>query len=207
MIKSFKSIKIILFSFLTIGLSAQENAPKVEEKKVQEVINVDADPIPMPPNEDGSIPENTAPAKPMAADELLKRAINYVKVENPKYVKTNRVTASSRSECLISFNYKPKELNPVADTEGKFTMHVSIEAKEGKYRYTISKVNHVAKNPEFSGGDVYNEIPKCGSMKLPPEMWKRMRGEAMKHVTLVTSDLKEFMKKPSTEPIGNSDEW
>lgn len=207
MIKSFKSINIVLFSILTLGLSAQETAPKVEEKKIQEVINMDADPVPLPPNEDGSVPENTAPAKPMAAEELLKRAINFVKIENPKYTKTNRVNTSSKAECLVSFNYKPKELNPQADVEGKFTMHISIEAKEGKYRYTISKVNHVAKNPDFSGGDVYSEIPKCGSMKLPPEMWKKMRGEALKHVTVVTNDLKEFMKRPSTAPLGNGDEW
>jgi hypothetical protein len=85
-------------------------------------------------------------------------------------------------------------------------MHVSIDAKEGKYRYTISKLSHNAKNAEYTGGDIYSEVPKCGSMKLPPDMWKRIKSEALKQSGLLATDLKEAMKISSTTPV-NSDEW
>lgn len=205
MIQKIKNCFLIAFLAFTYSISAQEVA-KTDEKKIQEVINLEADPPAVEPLPDGSIPENNTPPKPLPQADVLKRAINFVKLENPKYTKTNRVNSGTKAECIISFPYKPKELNPQADVEGSFTMHVSIDAKEGKYRYTISKLMHVAKNPDFSGGDVYSEVPKCGSMKLPSEMWKRMRGESLKYLTIVSNDIKEFMIKSATE-ASNADEW
>ncbi|HRG02339.1 MAG TPA: hypothetical protein PKZ75_14570 [Bacteroidia bacterium] len=193
---------ITFFSVSTI--SAQE--AKKEENKIQEVVTMTADPLPLTPNADGSLPVDTNPPKGMAASEILKRAVNFVKAENKKYTKGNGVTTGSKAECVVTFNYKPKELNPTADVQGTITMHVSIDAKEGKYRYTISKISHNAKNAEYTGGDIYNEVPKCGSMKLPPDMWKRIKGEAFKQSGVLANDIKEAMKISSTTPV-NSDEW
>ena len=145
----------ILFSINS--LSAQE--AKTDEKKIQEVISLMADPVSLPPNEDGSLPVDTNPPKGMASGEILKRAVNFVKIESIKYKKGNGVTTGSKAECVVTFNYKPKELNPVADVQGTITMHLSIDAKEGKYRYTISKISHNAKIADYSGGDVYSEVP------------------------------------------------
>ena len=185
-------------------VSAQE--AKKDENKIQEVINITADAVSMPPNADGSIPVDTMPAKGMASSEILKRAVNFVKAESKKYTKGNGVTTGTKAECIVTIAYKPKELNPVADVQGTITMHVSIDAKEGKYRYTISKINHNSKNAEYTGGDVYNEVPKCGSMKLPPDLWKRIKSEALKQSGVLANDIKEAMKISSTTPV-NADEW
>lgn len=193
---------IILFSINR--LSAQE--AKTDEKKIQEVVALMADPVSMPPDAEGNIPVDTNPPKGMAASEILKRAVNFVKIESKKYSKGNGVTTGSKAECVISFPYKPKELNPTADVQGTISMHVSIDAKEGKYRYTISKISHNAKNADYSGGDVYSEVPKCGSMKMPPDIWKRIRSEAFKQSAIVVADLKDGMLISSTTPV-NSDEW
>ncbi|MDF2448312.1 MAG: hypothetical protein K0R26_816 [Bacteroidota bacterium] len=185
-------------------LSSQE--AKTDEKKIQEVVSLMADPVSLPPNEDGSVPVDTNPPKGMAASEILKRAVNFVKNESKKYTKSNGVTTANKAECLVSFPYKPKELNPTADVQGTISMHVSIDAKEGKYRYTISKLSHNAKSSDFSGGDIYNEVPKCGSMKMPPDLWKRIRSEAFKQSAIVVADLKEAMQVSSSTPV-NSEEW
>ena len=184
----------------------ESQEPKKDEKKIQEVINLTADPISTPPNADGSMSVDTNPPKGMAASEILKRAVNFARIESSKYTKGNAVTSGSKAEFVATFSYKPKELNPSADVQGTITMHLSIEAKEGKYRYTISKINHNAKNIDYRGGDVYSEVPECGSMKLPPEIWKRIRGEAFKQSAVLASDLKEAMKISSSTPV-NSDEW
>lgn len=188
----------------SLAVVAQE--AKKDEKKIQEVITMMADPKPLPPDADGNVPVDTTGPKPMGQSEILKRAVYFVKIESKKYTKGNGVTTGSKAECVASFNYKPKELNPQADVQGTFTMHVSIEAKEGKYRYTISKLSHNAKNPEYTGGDVYSEVPKCGSMKLPPDLWKRLRSEALKNAGIVVEDIKESMKHSSDEKQ-NEDEW
>jgi hypothetical protein len=195
----------VVVLFFVNTTSAQE-AKKDDVKKIQEVVILIADPIPSTPNADGSLAVDTNPPKEMASSEILKRAINFVKMESTKYIKGNRVTTGSKAECLVTFNYKPKELNPVADVQGTITMHISIEAKEGKYRYTISKINHNAKNVDFTGGDIYSEVPACGSMKLPSDLWNRIRREAIKHTGELANDLKEAMKISSTTTV-NSDEW
>ncbi len=194
----------IAFLFSVSHLSAQEL--KKEEKKIQEVIALIADPISLPPDAEGNIMADTNPPKGMNVSEILKRAINFAKIESTKYTKGNAVTTGSKAEFVATFLYKPKELNPAADVQGAITMHLSIEAKEGKYRYTISKINHNSKNPECKGGDIYGEVPECGSMKLPPDVWKRIRSEAIKHSGILAADLKEAMKIPSSTPV-NSDEW
>lgn len=188
----------------TTSMIAQE--AKKDEKKIQEVINLDADPKPQVALADGSIPLDTSGAKPMDQSEILKRAINFVKLETTKYSKGNGVTTASKAEFLATFKYKPKELNPQADVEGSFSMHVSIEAKQGKYRYSISKINHVARNADFSGGDIYSEVPKCGSMKLPSAMWKLMRSEAIKQAMVIAGEIKDAMKVPSNAKV-DKDEW
>lgn len=204
--KTFTKISLSI-AFLMVAISSQAQEPKKEDKKIQEVVQMEADPKPVTPNADGSFPEVApAPPIPMAQQEILKRAINFVKVESVKYDKTNGVTTGSKAECVAVFKFKPKELNPKAEVEGTFTIHISIEAKDGKYRYVISKVNHVSKNAEYSGGDITNEVPACGSMKLPPDMWKKMRSQANKDIAIVVADLKEAMKISSDVPV-NNDEW
>lgn len=194
----------VLMTTVTCGY-AQESVKK-DDKKIQEVVNMTADPVAMEPNPDGSIPVDTGAPKPMAKAEILKRAVNWVKLENPKYIKATGVTSGSKAECVVTFAYKPKELNPEADVQGTFSMHISIEAKEGKYRYTISKILHNAKNATYTGGDVQNDVPQCGSLKLGSDLWKKIRSEALKDANIVIADLKEGMKKPSTEVV-NTDEW
>lgn len=187
------------------SLSAQDGK---DNNKIQEVVALDGTPAPAPA--DGSAPaaDTVAPAlKPLVSSEILKRAVNWVKIENPKYTKSNGVNSGSKAECVVTCKYKPKELNPQADVEGTITMHMSIEAKDGKYRYTISKITHNSKNADMSGGDLYSEVPKCGSMKLPPDLWKKIKSEGMKDAGIVASDLKEAMKISSDAQPGDKDEW
>jgi hypothetical protein len=201
-----KFVCIYLFTLLFSGnfLLAQET--KKDVNKIQEVISLTSDPVSSPPNADGSIVVDTTPPKGMAASEILKRAVNFVKSESSKYIKGNGVTTGEKAECIVTFAYKPKELNPVADVQGTITMHLSIEAKEGKYRYTVSKINHNAKISDNSGGDVFNEVPKCGSMFLPSDLWKRIKSEALKQSATLISDVKEAMKVSSSKST-NADEW
>jgi hypothetical protein len=200
------STLVYSFAFLfTVNiLSAQET--KKQDHKIQEVVNMTADPLPLTPNADGSLPVDTNPQKGMAASEILKRAVNFAKIETTNYTKGNGITTGSKVEFIATFAYKPKELNPTVDAQGTITMHLSIEAKEGKYRYTISKINHNSKNTDYRGGDVYSEVPECGSMKMPPEIWKRIKSEAIKQTGVLANDLKDAMKISSTTPL-NSDEW
>jgi hypothetical protein len=156
---------------------------KKEETKLTEVITTD------------SVPAN----------ELLKRAVNFVKVESTKYSKTNGVTTGSKAEFTANFPVKPKDLNPQTDFTGKLIMKVVVECKDSKYRYTISQLKHVSLSGKTTAGSIDNVVPECGSMGMSDVTWKKLRGEMMKDANIVLADLKEAMQKSSTE--SNKDDW
>jgi hypothetical protein len=162
---------------------ADEFAKKKPETKLTEVIPTDS----------------------MAAAELLKRAVNWIKVESPKYKKLSGTTTSSKAECTASFPVKPKELNPEVDYTGKITMKVVIECKDSKYRYTVSDIKHLSKNGRTTAGSIDNEVPECGSMAMHDLVWKKLKGEALTDAAQVVLDLKAGMSQIATDT--NKDEW
>jgi hypothetical protein len=145
------------------------------------------------------------PTDSVASGELLKRAVNWIKVESPKYKKSSGTTTGSKAECSASFPVKPKELNPEVDYTGKITMKVVVECKDSKYRYTISEIQHISKSGKANGGNIDNMVPECGSMTMNDLVWKKLKGEALKGAALVATDLKAGMSKLSTDVP--TDEW
>lgn len=178
----FAPLKIVLFIafFSVAALRAQttpstESVPQTKETKLTEVITTDS----------------------VASSELVKRAIHYVQVETPRYVKSGGVSAGSKAECHVAFAVKPKELNPVCDYSGKINMRVIVECKDSKYKYTIDQIKHVSLTGKASMGGIDNIIPECGSMIMPDLTQKKLKGEALKYAGWVANDIKEAMKQAS----------
>lgn len=134
---------------------------------------------------------------------ILERAINWAKIENPRYTKTNRVSSGTRVECVATFTTKPKQLNPEFDYTGKISMKVSIEVKDGRYRYVIYNIQHKSDSGKVNGGSIDNLVPESGSMAMDDITWKKLKGEAIRNAQIVVNDIKEFMSKDNT----NNDEW
>ncbi len=146
----------------------------------------------------------TIPTDSVPGTELLKRAVNWVKLDVPKYDKLNGLSTSGKVECTASFSIAPKELNPQCDHTGTITFKVVIECKDRKYRYTISHIKHTSKSGKTSGGNFDNVVPDCGSMIMTELQWKKVKGEAIKCVNFVINDIKEAMVLDSK---GFGDEW
>ena len=138
------------------------------------------------------------------AKELLNRATYWAQKKHPKYDKQNAVGGSARVELDAEFKIKPKELNPPFDYTGKIVMHVKVEVKDGKYKYTINKIKHIADNRKNSGGDITKDIPECGSISLPEMTWRKIKGEAIHNAHMLADDLKDAMSTPYK---ASSDEW
>jgi len=138
------------------------------------------------------------------ASELVKRAVNWVKLETPKYEKTSGVTTSGKAECIAVFKVKPKELNPQCDYTGTISMKVVIECRESKYKYIVSQMKHKSTSGKTSMGSIDNTIPECGSMVMPAIQMKKLRGEALRFAEIVIEDLREGMLKDSNQVV---DEW
>lgn len=196
--------------FFSLTAFAQDNATTAEEDKskmIREVIDVVMDkPASSAPPVEAAAPDpnnpEAAPAQesttmPCPSGELVKRANDWYNLKNKKYIKSSGATGGNKVACVASFIYKPKELNPVNDVEGEITMNVTIECKEGKYRYTIDKMEHKAKKEGMSGGDVFNPVPACGSFKITELTWKQIKSAALANAKLVADELKTSMKKTS----------
>jgi hypothetical protein len=142
----------------------------------------------------------------LPASELLKRAVNFIKVENQQYKKSGGTTSGSKAEFIASFPVKPKELNPEVDYTGKISMKVVIECKGSKYRYTVSEIRHLSKTGRTTAGSIDNVVPECGSMAMNDIVWKKLKGEALRHATFVVNDVKSGMSS-STPAAAAEDDW
>ena len=182
--KAFFIFPLLISSFFVSGqeAAAAKDENKDGDKQFQEVVLTD------------SVP----------AAGLAKRAVNWVKVESPRFKKSNGVATGSKAECIATFKIRAKELNPQPDFTGTITMHVSIDCKDNKYRYTINKIKHTSTNGKASGGDINNIVPECGSMTMPDIIWKKIKGEAFKDASMIISELKEGMAKSTAD---TKDEW
>ena len=158
---------------------------------------------PPPPVED--IPADTSnPFIPAPKAEVLKRAQNWYTLKNDKIKKTNGTNSGEKVSCNLSFPFKQKVLNPEDEVDGTISMDLIIEAKEGKYRYTIKNIKHQAAKAGMSGGDVYAVVPECGSMRVSDKTWKLIKKEAFINAQRVAEDLKEKMNR---EVDSKKEDW
>ncbi|MDP2387078.1 MAG: hypothetical protein Q8M29_11950 [Bacteroidota bacterium] len=157
----------------------------------------------LPPPEE--VFDTLSPTVPASVTEMTNRATAWLNGKSKKFKKEEAYTSGGKVGCKVKFPYKPKVLNPTADVEGEITMKITIDFKEGKYRYTIDNIEHKATRGVASGGDIFNETPACGSLSLNHVMWNQIRGAAKMHAGTVAEDLKAKMKNPvSTE---SKSEW
>lgn len=147
---------------------------------------------------------DTLPAlMPAPLAEILKRAQGWYALKNKKFIKASGTNSGKSVACNVMFTFKQKILNPENDVDGKITMDIVIEAKEGKYRYTIKNIKHIANKKAMSGGDIYLEVPEAGSMTITDRTWKHIRSESFAYAKILTDDLKAAMKAE----IVVKDEW
>lgn len=211
-------IKRILPIFALLIAPIFASAQDEEEdntKMVREVVSVMVDkakfaPPPPPPVEDHSkkkkkkhteepppldpAADTSNPMMPAPISEISKRAQNWVKAKSSKYTKSGGGNSGSTITTTATFPFKQKILNPDNDVDGTITMDVIIEAKEGKYRYTVKNIKHIGAKQGMSGGDIYAAVPECGSMKMNDQTWKHVKSAAYADIQWVVDDLKAKMK-------------
>lgn len=194
--------KFYIIAFLLLSFSL--NAQKEEEGKfIREVVSIEVE-RPKSTNSNPEVPDTLPPTMPAPESEVLKRAENWYKVKNNAYEKSSGAISGKTVACKATFVFKQKVLNPENDVDGKIIMDVLVEAKEGKYRYTVKNIIHKANKPGMDCGDVYGKIPACGSMKVNDLTWKHVKSAAFNSAKVLVADLKAKMKISSEEA---KDEW
>lgn len=222
---------LILFFFVSQFAGVAQEAKEDESKFIREIVKLEVDknkfappaptvtapvadtkgkkgkkkvePPPPPPVEEGSV-DTTNPFIPAPQAEVLKRAQNWYTIKPQKFTKSNGTNSGKSVSCQLTFPFKQKILNPENEVDGSITMDLVIEAKEGKYRYTIKNIKHKASKTGMSCGDIYAVVPECGSMKVSDRTWKSIKKEALINASVVAEDLKAIMIK---EVDSKKDDW
>ena len=223
-----KIIFVLVFVLSGFVISAQEKED--ETKLIREVVKLQVDktkfappkpatPEPVaetkgkkgkkkvveePPPIEAGEPDTTNPFIPAPQAEVLKRAQHWYTLKNEKIKKANGTNSGEKVSCNVSFTFKQKVLNPENEVDGSISMDLIIEAKEGKYRYTIKNIKHKASKAGMSCGDIFAVVPECGSMKVSDKTWKLIKKEAFINAQVIAEDLKEQMNR---EIQSKKDEW
>ena len=86
--------------------------------------------------------------------------------------------------------------------QGFFEFTISFYAKDGRYKYIITDINH--SNPGgSSGGNIINEKPECGTFYMTKKQWIKLKIQAEEKISSMASNLKQFI----SEDENSEDEW
>jgi hypothetical protein len=184
----------LLCSNSSFAQNRKEREQKEKEKKADEQKALEA----YKQADEGTITE-TIKTLNAPADDLTKRAVYWVRLEDDDYTKSSPVTSGNKAECTISYAVKQDDLNPECDYTGKITMKVRIECSKNQYTYTIYNIRHTSDSGKTTGGDVGKEEPECGTSVMPMFTWRYIKNSALSMARSITSDIKEGMMKSSSE--------
>lgn len=218
-----KKVLLALLLFVSPFIISAQEEEEENPKMVREVVEVMVDrakfAAPPPPEEpakkgkkkkveepvyDEFAADTADPTMPAPVSEIMKRAQLWGKAKAPKYKKTNVANSGSTLTAKAVFPFRQKMLNPENPVDGEIQMDVIIEAKEGKYRYTVKNIKHKASKPGMSGGDINLQVPECGSMKITDQTWRQIKSAAFANIKTLTDDLKAKMQEEGEQ---KKDDW
>jgi hypothetical protein len=112
-----------------------------------------------------------------------------------------------------NFHYEPKLMQSSTGIRGFVRFDVTLEAKDGRYRYTFDRFVHEGAVESCSFGELTSE-PTCpfftGSMtdhvgpRAASATWVDLKAEARAHARTLIADLKDAMTSTIT---ASSDSW
>lgn len=78
---------------------------------------------------------------------------------------------------------------------GNVKFQFTIQCKNGRYKYAINNLVHsdINANGNFSGGDLENEKPLCGTFFMTRKIWYKIKAESDQYANQMISNLKTTM--------------
>lgn len=79
-----------------------------------------------------------------------------------------------------------------------------IQCKDGRYKYAINELVHEDRQykVDYSGGNLENEKPECGTLLMAKGGWKKIKLETDEHLQQFIHDLKVAMQSDN-----ENDNW
>lgn len=84
---------------------------------------------------------------------------------------------------------------------GTVAFAVTIQAKDGRYRYSITDFQHnfQMNNHNASGGSIENDKPRCGGLMMTKKCWNEIKDQTNTQMKAFINTLQEYMTGKSNE--------
>lgn len=165
----------------------------------------------LPPKDDGTGKytfQGVVQASKLSASEVLECVTKYGKNETNTTGKENTWEVEESSGSMIKFKCTMTVTYPGTkggtSLKGQIAFSVRVDAKEGKFRYIITDFVH--SEARGSGGKLELSTPECGSTKLSPTSWKKIKGLTTTQINKLIVDIKRIVKEFENDPARN-DDW
>ena len=91
-------------------------------------------------------------------------------------------------------------------TAGAVLYDIKFEAKEGRYKYTITNPYHEAQRSKLgAGGALENKEPDCGVLNMQQKYWDEIKMTAHENFTAMINSLKASMTQTISNAKGKED--
>lgn len=146
----------------------------------------------MPVNADGKVEfTEVVTVDSASAQTLYSRAKLFVTNAFVSGKDVTQMNDDAAFTTVVKGSTKPS-LGLGATREGLVTFKMTIQCKDGRYKYSLTDFLH--EGAQYSGGALENEKPDCGTFFLPKSSWNKLKKQVAETVTLMADNLKKDMK-------------
>lgn len=147
-------------------------------------------------------------AEKLKAKEIVEVVTKYGKDETNATGKEQKWEIAETEADMVKFNAKMTVSYPGTkggtNLEGTISFTVRVDAKDGKYRYIITDFEH--SEAHGSGGKLELVSAECGTSRMAPASWKKIKGLVTTQTNAIVEDIKRIVREYENDPARN-DDW
>ncbi len=151
---------------------------------------------------------NTVQAEKLKASEIIDVVKKYGTNETNTTGKEKKWEVAESESDMILFNASMTVSYPGTkggtNLNGTVSFTVRIDAKDGKYRYIITDFEH--SEPRGSGGKLELDKAECGTSRMLPASWKKIKTLTTNQINDLVTDIKRIVREYENDPARN-DDW
>jgi hypothetical protein len=95
--------------------------------------------------------------------------------------------------------YDAPAFNPGTNFTGSFHFMLTLEFKDGRYKYMFENLRHMAYKSSYSGGLLTNEKPECGGMFMTIKAWRTITFTGYEMINQTIDSMTDSMKNSSKD--------
>jgi hypothetical protein len=166
--------------------------------------------VSFPKNENGNIEYTEVVSVDSASEQqLFSRARLFVANSFTSATDVTKLEDASTFTIITKGNLPRYYSNSFNRTQGGYvSFKFTVQCRAGRYKYSVNDLIHRSFptcNINDAGGELTNDIPKCGRLNLPMKHWNRVKEQTDQIIKLFIAELKRTMV--GDKEFSGKDNW